>query len=62
MKKIDKSKKILKEILKIDISNNFKRKNILIGNNMLYGMITKNVKIFNKHVVEKEWKLISSLP
>lgn len=25
-------------------------------------MITKNVKIFNKHVVEKEWKLISSLP
>lgn len=62
LKKVEKSKKILEKVLKIDIPNNFKRKNILIGNNMLYGMIIKKAEIFNEYVEEKEWELISSLP
>ncbi len=62
LKKVEKSKKILEKVLKTDIPNNFKRKNILIGNNMLYGMIIKKAEIFNEYVEEKEWELISSLP
>jgi len=62
LKKAEKSKKILEKVLKIDIPNNFKRKNILIGNNILYGMIIKKAEIFNEYIEEKEWELISSLP
>jgi len=62
LKKVEKSKKILEKILKVNLPNHFKRKNILIGNNMLYGMIIKKAEIFNKFVEEKEWELISSLP
>jgi len=62
LKKAEKSKKILERVLNLDIPNNFKRKNILIGNNILYGMIIKKAEIFNKSVEEEEWESISSLP
>ena len=62
LKKVEKSKKILETVLKVDVPNNFKRKNILIGNNILYGMTIKKAEIFNKSVEEKEWEVISSLP
>ncbi len=62
LKKVERSKKILEKVLKIDIPNNFKRRNILIGNNILYGMTIKKAEIFNKSVEEKEWEVISSLP
>lgn len=62
LKKIEKFNKILEKVLKIDVPKHFKRKNILIGNNMLYGLITKKSEIFNKSVEEKEWEIISSLP
>ena len=61
-KKNEKSRNILERILKIDVPKHFKRKNILIGNNTLYGLILKKAEIFNKPVEEKEWKIISSLP
>ncbi|MFW9939582.1 MAG: hypothetical protein ACFFFT_00980, partial [Candidatus Thorarchaeota archaeon] len=62
LKKIEKFNKILEKVLKIDVPNHFKRKNILIGNSMLYGLIIKKSEIFNKSVEEKEWEIISSLP
>jgi hypothetical protein len=62
LKNNEKSRKILERILKIEVPNHFKRKNILIGNNILYGLILKKAEIFNKSVEEKEWKIISSLP
>lgn len=62
LKNVEKSKKILEKVLKIDIPNHFKRKNILIGNNILYGMIIRKAEIFNTSVEEKEWEVISSLP
>ena len=62
LKKVERSKKILERVLKINIPNSFKRRNILIGNNILYGMTIKKAEIFNKSVEEKEWEVISSLP
>jgi hypothetical protein len=62
LKKVGKSQKILEKVLSIDLPNSFKRKNILIGNSILYGMITKKAEIFNKSVEEKEWEMILSLP
>lgn len=52
------SMKILERILKIESPQNFKRKNILIGNNKLYSTIVKKANIFNEHVEEKEWEEI----
>jgi hypothetical protein len=62
LKEVEKSKKILERVLSIDVPNHLKRKNILIGTNQLYGMITKKTEIFNKSVEENKWEVISSLP
>jgi len=62
LKKKQHTRKILENILRIQVPYNFTRKNILIGNNLLYGIITKKANIFNKSIEEKEWELIPSFP
>ena len=59
LKKNQQARKILEDVLNSDIPNNFIRKNILIGNNSLYGIITKKAHVFNETIEEKEWELIS---
>jgi hypothetical protein len=54
--------KILEEVLSNDIPKDFKRKNILIGENTLYGLATKKVKIFGQDLEETEWEPIKNLP
>ena len=62
LKKNQSSRNILERVLKEKTPENFKRTNILIGNNVLYGQITKKAEIFDKSVEVKEWELISNLP
>ncbi|MFX1558053.1 MAG: hypothetical protein ACFFC9_12430 [Promethearchaeota archaeon] len=54
-------RKTLDKILQIDIPKGFKRKNILVGNNILYGIITKKVNIFGEIIEEKDWEPVSNL-
>ena len=54
--------KILEEVLSNDIPKDFKRKNILIGENTLYGLTTKKVKIFGQDLEETEWEPVKNLP
>jgi hypothetical protein len=56
------TKKILENVLQIQVPSNYTRKNILIGNNSLYGIVTKNAKIFNESIEETEWELIPTFP
>ncbi|MFW9865046.1 MAG: hypothetical protein ACFFEN_03035 [Candidatus Thorarchaeota archaeon] len=56
------TRKTLENILQKKIPNNFTRKNILIGNNLLYGIIKKKAKIFNESIEEEEWEVIPSFP
>ncbi|MFX1477842.1 MAG: hypothetical protein ACFFCI_06895 [Promethearchaeota archaeon] len=56
------TRKILENILQKKVPNNFTRKNILIGNNLLYGIIKKKTKIFNESIEEEEWELILGFP
>jgi hypothetical protein len=60
LKKTQQKRKILEDVLKSDVPINYKRKNILIGNNLLYGIITKKAQVFNEIIEEKEWELIPS--
>jgi hypothetical protein len=61
LKKNQISKNILERVLKEKLPDNYKRTNILIGNNMLYGQIIKKAEIFDDNVEIKEWELISNL-
>jgi hypothetical protein len=54
--------KILEEVLSNDTPKDFKRKNILIGENTLYGLTTKKVKIFGQDLEETEWEPVNGLP
>jgi hypothetical protein len=54
--------KILEEVLSNDIPKDFKRKNILIGENTLYGLTIKKVKIFGQDFEETEWEPVKNLP
>ena len=54
-------KETLDKILNLELPQNFKRKNILTGQNTLYGIITKKVEIFGQSVEEKAWEPISNL-
>jgi hypothetical protein len=56
------SKDILEKILKNSVPNDYKRKNILTGTNILYGEIIKKANIFGETIEEKEWELIDNLP
>jgi hypothetical protein len=62
LKKTQHTRKILENILQIQVPNDYTRKNILIGNNLLYGIVTKKAKIFDDSIEEKEWELIPSFP
>ena len=55
------SKETLDEILNLELPQNFKRKNILTGQNTLYGIITKKVEIFGKNIEETAWEPIKNL-
>lgn len=53
-----KSKEILEKILKNEIPDNYKRKNVLTGNSILYGEVVKKANIFGDPIEEKEWEPI----
>jgi len=48
-------KEILNKIIQIEPPNGYKRNHILIGNNALYGIVTKKAEIFGKSIEESEW-------
>ena len=52
----------LNKILKMELPENFKRRNILTGQNILYGLITKKVEIFGQHIEETAWEPVKNLP
>ena len=56
------SKDKLDNILKIALPENFKRRNILTGQNILYSLITKKVEIFGQHIEETAWEPVKNLP
>ncbi|MFW9783201.1 MAG: hypothetical protein ACFFFB_13040 [Candidatus Heimdallarchaeota archaeon] len=61
--KIEKqSKNILEKVLKKGTPDNYKRKNILTGTNILYGEVIKKVNIFGEVIEEKEWEPIYNVP
>ena len=57
----EKSKKILNKVKNVEVPKNFKRKNILVGNNTLYGILIKKAEIFGKPIEESEWAPIKNL-
>ncbi|MHA1912832.1 MAG: hypothetical protein ACW986_15860 [Promethearchaeota archaeon] len=62
LKENQKSRKVLKEILELEIPCNFVRKHVLIGNTTLYGLTIKKAEIFNESHEREEWDVISKLP
>jgi len=62
LKKTQKTQKVLERVLKINIPDNFTRKNILVGNNILYGEVIKKGDVFSNRFEEKGWEVISSFP
>jgi len=52
----------LNRILNMELPENFKRRNILFGQNILYGLITKKVEIFNQNIEETSWEPVKNLP
>jgi len=56
------SRDILEKTLRNDVPNNYKRKNILIGNNLLYGEIIKKANILGEVIEEKEWEPVNNFP
>lgn len=54
-------KMILDKVLIEEIPENYKRKNVLVGNNILYGIITKKTNVFGETIDEKEWEPITNL-
>ena len=53
---------LLTKVLEIEPPNGYKRNHILIGNNNLYGIVTKKSELFGKSIEEKEWELYENLP
>jgi hypothetical protein len=60
LKKAQKTQEILEKVLRTNTPDNFTRKNILVGNNILYGEIIKKTEIFSSQFEEKGWEVISS--
>lgn len=56
------TKETLNNILNLELPENFRRRNILTGQNILYGLITKKVEIFGQHIEETEWEPVKNLP
>ena len=59
---IGSNQKILEKVLNNAPPKNFKRKNVLIGENTLYGLINKKLKIFGQDLEETGWESINNLP
>lgn len=55
-------KELLTKILQIEPQNGYKRNYILIGNNNLYGIVTKKSELFGKSIEEIGWDLYENLP
>ncbi len=53
---------ILNNIIHTQPSNGYKRNHILIGNNILYGIVTKKTEIFGKPIEESVWEPFEKLP
>jgi hypothetical protein len=62
LKKAQKTREILEKIIRTESPDNYTRKNILVGNNILYGEIIKKADVFNNRFEEKGWEVISSFP
>ncbi|MGB5910514.1 MAG: hypothetical protein WBH31_04900 [Promethearchaeia archaeon] len=57
-----KSREIFEKIIKTEVPNGYKRKNVLTGQSILYGEIIKKGNIFGEIIEETEWQPVSSLP
>ena len=62
MKSEKKSREIFEQIIQNEVPLNYKRKNILTGQNILYGEIFKKANIFGETIEEREWQPVSNLP
>lgn len=62
LKKTRKTQEILEKILRTNTLGSFTRKNIIVGNNILYGEIIKKAEIFSNQLEEKGWEVISRFP
>jgi hypothetical protein len=60
LKKTQKTQEILEKVLRTNTPDNFTRKNILVGNNILYSEIIKKAEVFSNRFEEKGWEVISS--
>ncbi len=60
--KAESNKEKLDKILGMELPENFKRRNILTGQNILYGLITKKVEIFGQNIEETTWEPVKNLP
>ena len=57
-----KSREIFEKIIQNEVPNNYKRKNVLTGQNILYGEIFKKANIFGETIEEREWQPVTNLP
>lgn len=55
-------KEVLEKVLSVELPKDCKRTHILVGNNILYGIIIKKAEIFGKPIEEKEWEPLKKLP
>ncbi|MHA1930924.1 MAG: hypothetical protein ACW96X_00195 [Promethearchaeota archaeon] len=62
LKKTRKTEEILGKVLRTNNLNSFTRKNIIVGNNILYSEIIKKAEIFNSQLEEKGWEAITNFP
>jgi len=60
-KDTESAKDKLDNILNMELPENFKRRNILTGQNTIYGLITKKVEIFGQHIEETAWEPVKNL-
>ncbi len=56
------SREIFEKIIQNEVPKNYKRKNVLTGQNILYGEIFKKANIFGETIEEREWQPVSNLP
>jgi len=52
----------LDKVIQTKLPEGYKRKNILVGYNMLYGIVTKKLSVFGERIEEKNWEPVTNLP
>ncbi len=57
----EENQKIKEKILKIEVPNNYKRLNLILGNT-LFAAVSKTAKVFGKDVEETEWESVKKVP